>query len=137
VLGLFYVLFFLPALVLAGLSLAIARFKILPLPPALKQFWPWRAAFVGALVFVAFIFLLLQLLAGFGLENAATDFSPTALARPAVKGAEPPLNALLMRRTPWLTLAALSHLTALVGALLELWLALRKNRPLPKIDITW
>jgi len=132
-LGIFFVLFFLPALALAVACLAIPRLK-LGLPPAVKQFWPWRALFYGGLALLAFLFLLLQLLAGFGLEDVADV--PSAVTRSSSK-VEEVLNIYMMRRTPWLALAALCQLTALVGALLELWLTMRKNRPIPKIDIRW
>jgi hypothetical protein len=132
-LGIFFVLFFLPALALAVACLAISRLK-LGLPPAFKQFWPWRALFYGGLALLAFLFLLLQLLAGFGLEDAADNTA--AVTRSASK-VEEALNIYMMRRTPWLALAALCQLTALVGALLELWLTMRKNRVLPRIDIRW
>jgi hypothetical protein len=130
VLGLFYILLFLLTLVLALACLIVPRLQM-ALPPALQQLWPWRSAFVLGLVCLAYVFLVLEVLVGFGLESS----TKSEIAAVSANLGTPVYYAL--HRTFWLRLAVLAHTLALVGAALDFWLILRKNRPLPRIDISW
>jgi hypothetical protein len=119
VLGLFYVLLLVLTLLLSIASVVLPRLG-LALPPVVQQLWPWRSAFVFGFVALSFVFLVLQALVGFGLENA-TDSSAYNW----------------LHRTFWLRLAVLCHTVALLTSALEFWLVVRKDRPLPRIDISW
>jgi len=112
-----YVILLAAAVLLAVAAAVIPRLKI-QLPPAIQQIMPWRSGIVGGLTLLAFFFLVLQLMVGFGEETSA-DGVPQAF------------------RTNWLRLAFLVNLAAAVGTALEFWLALRKSRPMPRIDISW
>jgi hypothetical protein len=152
-LGLFFWLFYFVALLAAVACLVLPHLAV-ALPAAVQQLWPWRSGIVGGLAVLALLFLVLELFVGFGLEKNAPD-----LAKNATKGKEasdkgaadgakelPQFLANLPRikelyeftyRTTWLYLAVLCQLVAVAGAALEFWLALRKDRPLPRIDINW
>jgi hypothetical protein len=113
-----YVLLLVVAVLLAVAGVVIPRLSI-QLPHAIQQIMPWRSGIVGGLTLLAFFFLVLQLLVGFGEETTSSEGVPLAF------------------RTNWLRLAFLVNLVAAVGTALEFWLALRKSRPLPRIDISW
>jgi hypothetical protein len=118
-LGFFYLLFFLAAFAVALASVIVPRLQV-SLPPWARPLWPWRSAIVGGLAFLALMFLVLEMLSGFGLERAL--------------GKD---GYYLARRTFALDLTFLLFLAAIAGAALEFWLVVRKSRPLPKIDISW
>ena len=118
-LGFFYLIFFLIAFLVSLASVLVPRLDI-TLPDWARPLWPWRSAIVAGIAFLALMFFVLELLAGFGLEHA--------------QGKE---LYYLVRRTFAVDLVFLLLLAAIAGALLEFWLVLRKSRPLPKIDISW
>jgi hypothetical protein len=114
-----YVLLLTLAVLVAVAAAVIPRLSI-QLPPGLQQIMPRRSGIVGGLTVLAFLVLLLQLAVfGFGEETVSADGIPQA------------------SRTIWLRLAFLVNLAAAVGSALEFWLAMRKSRPLPRIDISW
>jgi hypothetical protein len=93
----------------------------LEVPRAVQQLWPRRALLLGGIAAVALFFLLLQLLLGFKLEEAHANDA----------------YASFMYRTDWLRLAVFFQFLAVVGALTDYWLSQRRDRPLPRIDISW
>jgi hypothetical protein len=113
-----YVFLLTLAVLLAVASVVIPRLSI-QLPAGIQQIMPWRSGIVGGLTILAFVFLLLQIMVGFGEEVLSSEGVPQSL------------------RTVWLRLAFLVNLVAAVGTALEFWLAMRKARPLPRIDISW
>jgi hypothetical protein len=119
VLGFFYLLFFIVAFLLAWASVIVPRVNA-SLPQWAHPLWPWRSAIVGGVTLLALMFLLLELLAGFGLEHAQEKDA-----------------SYVVRSTGALGLVVFVMLCAIVGAALEFWLVLRKSRPLPRIDISW
>jgi hypothetical protein len=119
-LGTIHVLIFLPALLLAIAIHAVPHLSV-ELPPWAKELWPHRAAILAAITFISFMFLVIELGAGFGIEQAN-------------QGKE---VYHYLRRTGWLDLAVLLQLVAIVGAVFDYWLRVRQNRPLPKIEVSW
>jgi hypothetical protein len=153
-LGIFHMLFFWLALLLAVASVVLTRVRV-DLPPWARQLWPWRSAIVGGVATLALLFLLLELFKGLGLEQAAQtrETTRTVAEGELAKGLGLDQAALikdlkvtpeawqvmyyLLHRTFWLDLAVLFSIVAVAGAALEFWLALRKSRPLPRVDISW
>jgi hypothetical protein len=119
-LGTFYILFFIPAFLLAVASHVLPHLAV-SLPPWAHQLWPHRAAILAGITFLSFMFLLIELFVGFGIEEAN-------------QGKE---IYYTLRRTFWLDLVVVLHVVAIVGAALDYWLSRRQSRPLPKIDISW
>lgn len=118
-LGLFYVLLFMVSLLLAGLAIGLPYAPADKLPASVLPLMPWRSAIVGFAAFLAFVFLGLELVTSFGPER---DVSTTTFSY----------------RSSWLRLAVFFHLLAIVGAGLELWLTMRRDKqPNPKIEIMW
>jgi hypothetical protein len=134
VLGLFYSLFFLAALV-AAVAAQVLPHGAAHLPPALQQLWPWRSGIVCGLAALAFLFLFLELLVGFGLEHDIPDLIKESAI--SVKGFADADLVGLLRRTIWLVLAVLFHIAAVVGAALDFWLVQRQGRPLPRLVLNW
>ena len=88
----FYVLLLIPALLITIACLALQFVGPAKLPPALYPLLPWRWGVVAALNLVLFLFLLLQLVFGFSLENtviAAADKAVAARAAETRKGPKP------------------------------------------------
>jgi hypothetical protein len=106
-----YVLLLLVAMIVSIPS-ALFALNIVPAPPAIKALGIWRPVIVGGVALLAFLFFVIHYL------NAVF------LAAPA---------------TVWFKLAFRCHLVAVIAALLEFWLELRrrKNLPLPRIDVNW
>jgi hypothetical protein len=140
-------------LIVAGLALSfepvVSPHTTWKLPPALAQVWPWRLAILAGVTGVAFLFLLIQLAAGFGLENAVTATvnknmesqianAKTAEERDVVdikRGLR--IDQFHIERTVWLWLEVLALLAALAGIGLEFWLERRGSRPLPQLELRW
>jgi hypothetical protein len=114
-LGLLHILVFLVALVLAIAIAVLARMDTL-MPAWVVELWPWRAGLVAAATFVSLLFFLLERFAGFGLELP---------------------DAHTVHRTFWMCLAFWIQAIALLGALLDHWLVIRKSKPVPRIDVSW
>src|SRR5260370_18935952 len=125
-------------LVLAALVLALAP-RVLSsasvrLPQALQAYWPWRSALLGAVALLAFVILLIQLAAGFGLEQALQTPVTASLdrERAAATTAEEKeqidikeglaIGRYNLHRTGWLSLAVALNFVGIVGVLLEIWL---------------
>jgi hypothetical protein len=140
-------------LVVGALVLAVAP-KVLSaaslrVPPALQAYWPWRSALLAAAVLLAFVILLIQLAAGFGLEQALA--TPVAASLETERGKATTteerqqvdikeglaLGRYNLHRTGWLSLAEVLNFLALVGVLLEIWLDKRGARPMPRVEMQW
>ncbi len=144
--GTLYIILLLLATALA--ALAVTR-TVLPLqfPPAVERVWPYRWVIVSGAVLFAFLLLIVELFAGFGLESAVERGPEPAKAeaKPAEGSLEAALQGskeaeiarLTVHRTNWLRLAVLLHLAALVGVGLQYALDQRGARPIPRIDVRW
>src|SRR5262249_48551463 len=84
VLMIFYVLLFLPVLVLTVGCLALNFVKV-KLPPAVEQLLPWRRGIVAAANLFLFIFLGLQLALGFSLESRTRELIDKRVAEMKAK----------------------------------------------------
>jgi hypothetical protein len=114
VLGLIFTLLFLLSLIAAIAAVVLPRMPAQRVHPSLHDIMPFRAAIVSGLTILAFFFLALEVIIGFGAAN------------------EPSLG------TGWLRLAILGMLVAAVSAGLEWWVAVRgPQQPLPRIDLSW
>jgi hypothetical protein len=118
-LGSLHILVFLVALALAIAIAALARMDAL-VPAWVVELWPWRGGMVAAATFLSLVFFLLERLLGFGLESSV-----------------PPADLAALHRTFWMCLAFWLQVIALLGAFLEHWLAIRKSKPVPRIDVSW
>src|SRR5262249_39757361 len=116
---LFYMLLLIMAVLLALAAVILPR-TTLNLPPAIQQLMPWRSGIVGVGSFLAFFFLVLPPFTCFHQEHLNKEVLP-----------------IFAYRTNWLRTTVLMQLLGVVGPALEFWLALRKARPLPRIDISW
>jgi hypothetical protein len=147
-LTLFYLLLFLPALVLTIASVVIDRLHFVPLPPAVVDLLPWRWGIAAAASLVPFFFLAMQMLLGFSLdtryaawveaqvktESKGPKSTPQQLAEDSARGKLLQDNY----HTPWLYLVVLLHLTAIVSSTLMFWLDRRgPHRPLPRVELKW
>jgi hypothetical protein len=136
-LGLLYLSFFLLALLLALAGVILPRTPV-QIPAAVRPVWPWRSAIAGGLALLAFLFLVLELAKGFGLE---TDIRGALTG--TVRGVQEKEVVLevpaadVLHRTVWMRLAVLVHFVAVAGAVLEFWLLLRKTRQSPRVDLSW
>jgi hypothetical protein len=109
-----YILLLILVLLLA-IAAAVLPLLAASLPPALRTFLPWRWGVVAAVALLTFLFLILQLLVGFKVEQE-TAFT---------------------YRTDFLTLAVVLHVVAILLALLVFRADMRQTRPVPRIDIVW
>jgi len=108
-------------LLILVLLLAIAA-VVLPaltasLPPGAQRLLPWRWGLVAAVALLAYLFLVVQVLVGFRVEQ---DY-----------------DSYLVYRTFFLTLTLWLHLVGIVCALLTFRGDLRHDRPIPRIDVLW
>jgi hypothetical protein len=146
VLAIFYLLLFL----LVGLPVSIASVVLdrvpVKLPPGIQQSMPWRFGIVAAASLILFLFLALQLILGFGLENRYADWVQNnvgnAEARKSndlkVRDAERGMALDALHYTAWLTLAVILHLVAIFSSLLMFWLDRRGGtRATPRLELLW
>jgi hypothetical protein len=146
VLTILYLLLFFPVLVVTVASVVITMIPV-KLPPQADQLLPWRWGIAAAANLILFLFLGLQVLLGFSLDNRYTDWANKAskLDKPNPTGAERKTADArrgelleIQQHTNWLRLVVLLHLTAIVCAALMFWLNRRgTHRPLPKIELVW
>jgi hypothetical protein len=145
-------LFYLP-LLMAGLALAVAsallpRLK-LQLPLQIEQLIPWRMAAVAGVAFVLTGLLALEMMHGFGLENAIVeDFDAKLQAeRDAAKTPEEiatfeikraiALDGLNIRQTTAVQLVLLLNVLAVFGAAITFLLNRRAHLPWPRTEFVW
>jgi hypothetical protein len=142
----FFLILMCIALLLAGGAFAL-NFLTHNLPPPVRMVRGWRWLIVGAVVGVAFLFLLLQVLIGFSLEARVLEpFDKRIEAarkekatRAQIKMAQVARGGVAdsFHRTFWFRLAFWLTLLAAVGGLLEFWTTRRGARPLPKLEFAW
>jgi hypothetical protein len=118
-LGSLHILVFLVALAVAIAIVVLTRMDAL-VPGWLVELWPSQAAILAAAIFISLVFFLLERLAGFGLESSV-----------------PAADSYTVQRTFWMCLAFWIQVIALLGALLDVWLVMRKSKPVPRIDVSW
>jgi hypothetical protein len=146
VLMIFYLLLFIPVLILAigGLVLGLLPAK---LPPALEKLKPLRWGIVAGALLLLFFFLLLQLWIGFSMENrmeteadrAYVEMTKTKEDTKTRKMATVARGAILdlVHRTFWLRSAVYLHVLAMICAGLAFWVDQRRAQTLPHIDVVW
>jgi hypothetical protein len=137
-LGFFYFLFVLLG-VLASIFVAVVIFAPLP---QFQQYLQWRSLALGGLSLAALFFLVLQLLAGFSLENKVMEKAANVhrrLAETDKNAAELTYGMIqqMLERRFWLTLTVLVNLVAVVASLADFWLERRPGRPLPRMELAW
>jgi hypothetical protein len=141
-----YLLLFLLALLLS-IAITVLPFLNLQLPPQVQQFLPWQWAALAGLNAVLLLFLGLQMLLGFSLEN---NFEAYVRSRPEYKkeaksdfeqkrmDVDRGGRIAYVQRTIWLRLAFFLQLVAAVAAGLVFWIDKRgPSMPLPCIDVKW
>jgi len=141
VLLIFFILVLLPAVVISLLVSAISM-KLIPMgvPVPLQAVWPLRSLAVAGLALALLVLLVLTLWAGFPLEQAAhqqVEAAVNADRDVALTGEKNDpvrwtiehgvrLGGFALRTTPWLMMALLFNVVAVIGAMLEFF-AERKN----------
>jgi hypothetical protein len=145
VLTIFYLLLFIPTLLLTIASLVVDLVPM-KLPPAVQKILPWRWGIVAAANLVVFLFLALQLMMGFSLDSQYKEWVDKNVAKhagkttPEIKQAEAAKGEALeaLTHTFWLHLVVLLHLVAIIGAALAYGVDRRgKGRPLPRLELLW
>jgi hypothetical protein len=146
ILLIFYVILMCIVLLLA-LSCMVINIMPKILPPGLDPIIRLRWLILGGVAMLTFLFLVLQLLIGFGLENkykkdideqfkATRENAKTDAEKKAVEVQAGMAKSALFR-TVWLRLAFTLQLVALICVLLEIWVSRRGNKPLPKLELVW
>ncbi|HTU89362.1 MAG TPA: hypothetical protein VMF69_04620 [Gemmataceae bacterium] len=147
VLTIFYLILFLPTLVVTIASVVLPLLQM-KLPPQVEKLMPWRFGIVAAVNLILFFFLGLQVLLGFSLDSSYREWvdnatkseakdSPTTQER---KLAEAHRGELLdmLHHTIWFRLVVLLHLIAIANSVLMFLIDRRGTlRPLPKLELRW
>jgi hypothetical protein len=141
----FYVLLFLLVCLPLTVFALVLEFVPVRLPPPVERYVPMRWAIVAVANGVVFLFLLLQLVAGFSLESVVLDREAGESAAKAPRNTIEQrqadiargLAASVLLRTVWLRLAVLLHLLAIAGASLVHCIRRRGDRPLPRLELLW
>lgn len=147
VLTIFYLLLFFPTLFVTIGSVVLTMISI-KLPPQVEKLLPWRWGILAAVNLILFLFLGLQVLLGFSLDNQYKEWVDSEMKREAKdnpptkdrKEADVHRGELLevLRHTFWLRLVVLLHLAAILSAVLTFWINQRgTHRPLPKLELRW
>ncbi len=145
VLTIFYLLLFFPVLLVTIASIAIDFVK-LKLPPVVEKLLPWRWGIVAAANLILFLFLALQLLLGFSLDNRYGEWVDSQFDTKAVKKTDQQkLEAAhrgelmdVLSHTWALKMAILLHLLAIMYSALMFWVTQRgTTRPLPRMELRW
>jgi hypothetical protein len=145
VLTIFYLLLFFPVLVVTIASIALP-FVSIKLPPAVDKLMPWRWGIVAAANLILFLFLALQLLVGFSLENRYSEWvdkqteskEPKKTEVQKMESAQRGIQLESLIHTFWFKTVVLLHLLAVVCAALMYWINQRgPQRPLPKWELRW
>jgi hypothetical protein len=152
ILLIFYFILFLPTLLITLACLASSFMPPAQLPTVLHSILPWRWGIVAALNLLVLLFLVLQMLLGFSLENRWLGAKDTELnreekARVKLEGkalttsearelaVQRGVDHQAVSRTIWLDLVVLFHLLAVLGAAAMFWVLRRGARPAPRIDL--
>jgi len=143
-----YLLLLIPALALAWAGPIVEVLKV-KLPPNIEPYWKYRSAALGALLFFMFLLLLAQCLTGFGIQKAVEQYidEQVTLEKASAKTPEEiqtlemkmdgKRGSMRVRTTTALRLAIFLHLIAALAALGELGLALRGDKPPPRVAAMW
>jgi hypothetical protein len=144
VLGIFYFLL----LLLVGLPVTIASVVLdrvhVKLPPGIQNAMPWRWGIVAAANVILLLLLILQLVVGFGMESAYTDWveknvrPESAKTTPEIKvrDADRGMAKSALHYGFALELVVLLQVVAVIGSASMFWLDRRgPNRPLPRLDV--
>jgi hypothetical protein len=145
-------LLYLP-LLLAGVAFAVAAVLLprlqIQLPPQAEQLIPWRMAAVAGVAFILTGLLALQMMRGFGLENAIVEEFDAKLQveRDAAKTPEEvttfeikraiALDGLNVRQTTAVDLVLLLNVVAVFGAATTFLLQHRAQTPWPRVEVLW
>ncbi len=130
VLLIFYLLLFIPTFLITIGCLVLSLLPAHSVPPAIHVIMPWRWGIAAALNLVVFLFLCLQLVLRFPLENFFYAHPPGDFSGP-----EQALASLAVSRTIWLDFAVLFHILTIAGAGLTFWVLRRGPRPAPRLDL--
>lgn len=143
-----YLLLLVPALALAwvGPIIEVGKGK---LPPAIEPYWKYRSAALGALLLFMFLLLMAQVATGFGIQKAADEIAdeffkdeiasaktPEQIQRLEIK-TDGLKGSWRVRTTTWLKLAIFFHIVATLAAAGEAGLALRGQKPPPRVAAMW
>ena len=145
ILLLFYLLLFIPTLLVTAACLALAFVPASRLPPALYPILPWRWGIVAVLNLSLLLFLGLQMVFGFSMESNFTGAADSSIAKAAPSSPTTPQARTMaiehgvvhqqVSRTIWLDLVVLFQILAVLGAGLTFWVNRRGGRPAPRIDL--
>ncbi len=121
----------------------------LQLPTLLQSIWSIRLALLAAMAGILLFVLLIQVVAGFGLEHAVSSLVSESL-KEETKLAKTPeeiqrvqmqiareVGKYQLGNTIWLWLAIVMHLLALVGIAAETAMQQRGDKPPPRVGIFW
>jgi hypothetical protein len=134
------------ALAIAGPILDVAKLKI---PPNLEPYWKYRPLVLGALTLLMLLFLFAQWASGFGIQNAVSEKIEADAAEKKAQANTPDkrqrwemhVSAMKgmfhVKTTPWMRLTVLLHLLATAAVAAEAGLALRGNKPPPRVGVMW
>lgn len=133
---------------IAALGVVALPFIPSPIPPQVQQLLPWKWAIVAGLNAVMLLFLLLQCVLPFSLENSvaawvnsrpelkdkADDTTPEQKLKEAQRGEM--INR--VQRTFWWRSVVVLHLLATIAAGLVWWVEKRgPAKPLPALEMRW
>lgn len=143
-LTLFWLLIFLPLLALAVAVVLVPQLN-LKVPPAIKQYWPWRMMILCAVsLFLIFLMILLDLMK-FPIEDALTDVAKKQVTVTKEKNEK----AFVFQEATFISMQGLQRtntfrlvffllIVTVVCALLDFWIEKRgANKPLPRADLLW
>ncbi len=144
-LAIFYLLLYFPVslVTVASVGLGLVPFN---LPPAVEKYLPWRWGIVVAANVVLFLFLALQMLVGFSLDNQFADWVDKQYESKEPKKTDEQKKEAAERgrymdssiRTVWFKSVLALHSLAVVSAALMFWIDRRgPQRPLPKLELRW
>jgi hypothetical protein len=146
VLMIFYLLPFFFVTLIVTVGVVVVTVVPIVLPPSLEQWMTMRWTIVTGLNAVTFLFLVLQLLLGFPLENTLKEWQADRLEREekarkdgdvkppkVVQEARRGVFNQSLHRTFWLYAAVDLHLLAIAAAVMMASMEKRGNRPPPRL----
>jgi hypothetical protein len=150
VLTFFYLLLFFFLVLPVTVASVVYGMVPLKLPPAvesiLQNILPWRWLMATAANLILFLFLFLQLLLGFSLDNRYAEWVDKQVETKGTKttqqqkteAAERGILMDYLNHTYALRLAVILHLVAIVCSALMFWVSRRgTHRPMPKMELVW
>lgn len=137
----FYVLLFLPVLVVtvAVLLIEMGVVSVSQFPPAVQPLLRWRWAAVAGLNLIILVFLALQIVLGFSLESKivikATEMVNKLDKSKKEKAIAYGADVSTVSRTLYLWIAFWLHVVAVIGAWTAYCLHDRPAKPAPKLEL--